>query len=179
MAFPGATDAEVDALTFPKNNCSWLTILRNFVIPFQLVPKLTRNFVKEGYMEKTGPRVSKSAAACLYMCTAVTSPPRLIYFTLLIYPAQQKPLTISPPQKTKNRFFSVNFLKLDFSLKKLFAKFFDFFHDFFVNYRKQPVLYSTSNQHSFLFLLVDYFLSLLLQVNWRVQLNCVQLVMQP
>lgn len=26
---------------------------------FQLVPKLTRNFLKEGYMEKTGPRASK------------------------------------------------------------------------------------------------------------------------
>uniref|UniRef100_A0A8C7YB23 ArfGAP with dual PH domains 1 n=1 Tax=Oryzias sinensis TaxID=183150 RepID=A0A8C7YB23_9TELE len=34
VAFPGATDAE-------------------------LVPKLTRNFLKEGYMEKTGPRASK------------------------------------------------------------------------------------------------------------------------
>lgn len=75
VAFPGATDAEVDASTFPNNSFSMLTILRNVVVLFQLVPKLTRNFVKEGYMEKTGPRVSKSTAACLYMCTAETPPP--------------------------------------------------------------------------------------------------------
>lgn len=28
-----------------------------FSFSFQLVPKLTRNFMKEGFMEKTGPKV--------------------------------------------------------------------------------------------------------------------------
>lgn len=52
---------------------SWFIILigHNFIyffpLPcFQLVPKLTRNFVKEGYMEKTGPRASQTDASCSF-----------------------------------------------------------------------------------------------------------------
>lgn len=34
---------------------------------FQLVPKLSRNYLKEGYMEKTGPKVGR--AVCFKACS--------------------------------------------------------------------------------------------------------------
>lgn len=38
----------------------WMLILMLYLIFFQLSPRLTRNFLKEGYMEKTGPRASNT-----------------------------------------------------------------------------------------------------------------------
>ena len=38
-----------------------LVLCRSPLVCFQLVPKLTRNFMKEGFMEKTGPKVRLSS----------------------------------------------------------------------------------------------------------------------
>lgn len=39
---------------------------------FQLIPKATRNFIKEGYMEKTGPKVSFFVSLiCLFLPVAL------------------------------------------------------------------------------------------------------------
>lgn len=38
-----------------------------YVVVFQLVPKLTRNFMKEGFMEKTGPKVCPLTSECLLL----------------------------------------------------------------------------------------------------------------
>lgn len=63
VAFPGATDAEVMTATMTivflcVCLCVCVKCVFYLCVCFQLVPKLTRNFLKEGYMEKTGPRVS-------------------------------------------------------------------------------------------------------------------------
>lgn len=59
VAFPGATDAEVMTATMTiVFLCVCVKCVFYLCVCFQLVPKLTRNFLKEGYMEKTGPRVS-------------------------------------------------------------------------------------------------------------------------
>lgn len=72
VAFPGASDEEVRAdlwIIAVEEKKRHLFVLINIhdtkkkrpVCP-QLVPKLTRNFMKEGFMEKTGPKV---CALCL------------------------------------------------------------------------------------------------------------------
>lgn len=43
-----------------------------YLFLFQLIPKATRNFIKEGYMEKTGPKVSFFVSLiCLFLPVAL------------------------------------------------------------------------------------------------------------
>lgn len=57
----GKMELQAPEIPWGSSWCYSLTLC--FARCLQLVPKLTRNFLKEGYMEKTGPRASNK------MCT--------------------------------------------------------------------------------------------------------------